>query len=58
VVVRVDEAAGTASGRVTVTERFQRRNGSLGSRIAVLHDRYERGPNGWLLATRRYEQLD
>ena len=58
VVLRVDEAAGSALGRVTVTERFQRRNGSLGSRIAVLHDRYERTPTGWLLATRRYEVLD
>ena len=58
IVVRVDEAAGSATGRVTVTERFQRRNGSLGSRIAVLHDRYDRTPGGWLLATRRYEQLD
>jgi len=58
VVLRVDEAAGSATGRITVTERFQRRNGSLGSRIAVLHDRYERTPAGWLLATRRYEVLD
>jgi hypothetical protein len=30
----------------------------LGSRIAVLHDRYERTPAGWLIATRRYEVLD
>lgn len=58
VVLRVDETAGSATGRVTVTERFQRRNGSLGSRIAVLHDRYERTPTGWLIATRRYEVLD
>jgi AcrR family transcriptional regulator len=57
-VFRVDEASGSATGRVTVTERFQRRNGSLGSRIAVLHDRYERSPAGWLLATRRYDVLE
>lgn len=54
----VDEAAGSANGRVTVTERFQRRDGAVGSRIATLHDRYERGPAGWLLAGRRYEILD
>jgi AcrR family transcriptional regulator len=58
VILSVDEAAGTGSGRITVTERFQRRNGSLGSRIAVLHDRYERAPTGWLLTTRRYELLE
>lgn len=58
VVFLVDEAAGTATGRVTVTERFQRKSGALGSRIATLHDRYERTPTGWLLAHRRYEVLD
>jgi AcrR family transcriptional regulator len=57
-VFHVDEVAGTAAGRVTVTERFQRRNGALGSRIATLHDRYERSPSGWLIAGRRYEVLD
>ncbi len=57
-VFHVDEAAGTATGRVTVTERFQRRSGALGSRIATLHDRYERAPSGWLIAGRRYEVLD
>jgi len=54
----VDEAAGTATGRVTVTERFQRKSGALGSRIATLHDRYERSPAGWLIAARRYDVLD
>lgn len=58
VVFSVDETAGTATGRVTVTERFQRKNGALGSRIATLHDRYERSPSGWVLAARRYELLD
>ena len=58
VVFLVDEAAGTATGRVTVTERFQRKSGALGSRIATLHDRYERTPTGWLIAHRRYEVLD
>jgi len=53
-----DERIGVASARVTVTERFQRRNGSVGSRIATLHDRYERTPHGWLIAGRRYEVLD
>jgi hypothetical protein len=54
----VDEASGTAVGRVTVTERYQRKSGALGSRIATLHDRYERTPTGWLIAMRRYEVLD
>lgn len=58
VVFHADETAGTATGRVTVTERLQRRNGSIGSRIATLHDRYTRTPQGWLLASRRYELLD
>jgi len=58
VLFSVDETAGTATGRVTVTERFQRKSGALGSRIATLHDRYERGPQGWLIAARRYEVLD
>nr|MBU6203067.1 TetR family transcriptional regulator C-terminal domain-containing protein [Acidobacteriota bacterium] len=58
VVFLADESTGTAIGRVTVTERFQRRNGAIGSRIATLHDRYERGPQGWLLSSRRYEVLD
>lgn len=58
VVFSVDETAGVATGRVTVTERFQRKSGALGSRIATLHDRYERTQAGWLLAARRYEVLD
>jgi AcrR family transcriptional regulator len=58
VIFHADEASGTASGRVTVTERLQRRNGAIGSRIATLHDHYVRTPQGWLLATRRYEVLD
>lgn len=58
VVFLADESTGHATGRVTVTERFQRRNGAIGSRIATLHDRYERTPHGWLLAGRRYEVLD
>lgn len=58
VVFQVDETAGSAVGRITVTERFQRRNGAVGSRIATLHDRYERSAQGWLLAARRYEVLD
>ena len=48
----------TASGRLTITERFGRRNGSTGSRVVVLHDDYERSPGGWLIAGRRYQLLD
>lgn len=58
VVFLANESAGTATGRITVTERFQRRNGVMGSRIATLHDRYERHHHGWLIAARRYEVLD
>jgi hypothetical protein len=47
-----------ASGRLTITERFGRRNGSTGSRVVVLHDDYERSPGGWLIAGRRYQLLD
>ncbi len=53
-----DEAGGTAVGRITVTERYQRASGALGARIAVLHDRYERTQHGWRLTQRRYEILD
>ena len=58
VLFSADEAAGTAVGRITVTERYQRKSGALGARIAVLHDRYERSTHGWRLAARRYEVLD
>jgi len=58
VLFAVEESTGTATGRVTVTERFQGKSGALGSRIATLHDRYERGPNGWVIVARRYEVLD
>jgi AcrR family transcriptional regulator len=58
VLFAADEAGGTATGRITVTERYQRASGALGARIAVLHDRYERTQHGWRLARRRYEVLD
>lgn len=47
-----------AQGRLTVTERFGRRNGSTGSRVVVLHDDYERSAHGWLITSRRYSVLD
>jgi AcrR family transcriptional regulator len=47
-----------ARGRLTVTERFGRRNGSTGSRMVVIHDDYERSPKGWLIVARRYTHLD
>lgn len=58
VLFAANETSGTATGRVTVTERYQRKSGALGARIAVLHDRYERTQHGWRLAMRRYEVLD
>lgn len=58
VLFSADEASGTAVGRITVTERYQRSSGALGARIAVLHDHYERTQHGWRLAQRRYVILD
>ena len=53
-------ASGTnaARGRLTVTERFARRNGSTGSRVIVINDEYARTPRGWLITGRRYTLLD
>jgi uncharacterized protein (TIGR02246 family) len=52
-VFEVDEAAGAATGRVTVTERFHRTNGKVGSLIGTYDDTYRREAGGWLFASRR-----
>ena len=55
-VFEVDEAAGVATGRVTITEQFAKRTGE-GSLIGVYHDRYVRKHGSWLFAERRLEVI-
>jgi hypothetical protein len=54
----VDEATGTASGRVTILEQFKKTKTGLGSLVGVYHDRYVRREGGWLFAERRIEVID
>ena len=53
-----DEAAGTATGRVLMSERSRRTDGGTGSMLARYHDEYVRGPNGWLFASRHFELIE
>jgi uncharacterized protein (TIGR02246 family) len=57
-VFEVDEAAGTATGRVTVTEQFKKLRGGPGTLVGVYHDRYVRQSGEWLFAERRIEVID
>ncbi len=57
-VVDVDEAAGTGTGRVTVEERYQRADGQRGTLLGVYHDRYRRTGGTWRFAGRRLQVLD
>jgi AcrR family transcriptional regulator len=57
-VLEVDEAAGTGTGRVTVEERFQRADGRRGILLGVYHDRYRRTADGWRFAARRLQVVD
>jgi uncharacterized protein (TIGR02246 family) len=57
-VFEVDEATGTASGRVTIVEQFKKTRGGPGSLVGVYHDRYVRRQGGWLFAERRIEVID
>ncbi|HTH05464.1 MAG TPA: nuclear transport factor 2 family protein, partial [Ilumatobacteraceae bacterium] len=56
-VFEVDEQAGTATGRVTVTEQFQRKKGGEESLLGIYHDRYVRRDGTWLFAERRLEVI-
>ncbi|HAP76570.1 MAG TPA: hypothetical protein DCR14_10845 [Acidimicrobiaceae bacterium] len=57
-VFEVDESAGTATGRVTVTEQWQRRKGSdINSVLGVFTDRYVRRDGTWLFAERVFERI-
>lgn len=57
-VFEVDEAAGTASGRVTVSEQFKLAKGGAGSMLGVYHDRYVRLQGTWLFSERSLETID
>ena len=56
-VFEVDEQAGTATGRVTVTEQFQRKKGGEESLLGIYHDRYVRRDGTWLFAERRLDVI-
>jgi ketosteroid isomerase-like protein len=57
-VFEVDETTGTASGRVTFDERFQRRRGAGGTLLATYHDDYRREGGHWRFVRRRLEVID
>ena len=57
-VFEVDEAAGTASGRVTITEQFKKVRTGPGSLVGVYHDHYVRKQGVWRFAERRIEVID
>jgi uncharacterized protein (TIGR02246 family) len=56
-VFEVDEAAGTATGRVTIMEQFKKVRGEQGSLVGVYHDRYERREGTWRFVERRIEVI-
>jgi uncharacterized protein (TIGR02246 family) len=57
-VFEVDEAAGSATGRVTVMEQFKKARGGPGTLVGVYHDRYVRQQGVWHFAERRLEVID
>ena len=57
-VFEVDEASGTASGRVAIVEQFKKTKGGPGSLVGVYHDRYVRRQGVWQFAERRIEVID
>lgn len=48
----VDEHEGTANGRVTIEERFERTRGGRGGILATYHDTYRRVHGQWLFDSR------
>jgi len=55
----VDEAEGTATGRVTLQERFKKRKTAKpGTMLATYHDRYVRRAGTWVFAERRLEVIE
>ena len=58
-VFEVDEVLGTASGRVTVHERFKKRKTAKpGTMLATYHDQYVRHGGAWLFVDRRLELIE
>jgi hypothetical protein len=51
-VFEVDEAEGTATGRVTIDERYSLKKGGPGGILATYTDAYRRVNGHWLFATR------
>jgi AcrR family transcriptional regulator len=52
----VDETHGTATGRVTLQERYKKANSAkAATMLATYHDRYVRHGGSWLFAERRLE---
>lgn len=56
-VFEVDEATGTGTGRVTITEQFRTKKGDDGSLVGVYHDRYVRHQGSWRFTERRIEVI-
>ncbi len=56
-VFEVDEASGTASGRVTVVEQFDKKRTGPGTFVGVYHDRYVRTGGQWLFTERTMETI-
>ena len=58
-VFEVDEAQGSAAGRITVQERFKRRKSAKArTMVGTYHDRYVRHGTSWLFAERRLEVIE
>ncbi len=58
-VFEVDEARGTATGRVTMNERFKKRKSTKPTTmLATYHDRYVRHAGSWRFAERRLEVVE
>ena len=57
-VFEIDERRGVGTGRVTVQERFRRRNGKVGSLLGTFHDVYVRTGREWRFRERRLELLE
>ncbi len=57
-VFEIDEDAGEGSGRVTIHERIQFRDGTASSVIGTYHDQYIRSRSGWQFAERRLHVAD
>ena len=57
-VFEIDERRGVGTGRVTVQERFKRRNGKVGALLGTFHDVYVRDGRQWRFRERRLELLE